>query len=286
MTVVVAFHCSDGIVIAADSMITPTMGNVSVGHHHGQKIQILAGQQVSAFAGDQGQASRFNIMANGGFGPYGDGAGHPIDYPIALTTAVLSDFAMTRIIGNIGVNMILAFPHGESHQCCVFEGNLLQPRLLDADHYYVALGSGKLSADPFLRFLSDTFCQNTQPTVREAIFLSTWVIQHVIDTNPGGCADPIRVSILEKDTAGALSARNLSQDEIAEHKEAIESARQTLRGWRSEISGSTSGEASTPPPAPTGPFLLPQTSDITSEAQVNHPEDEPAENLGQLSQGL
>jgi hypothetical protein len=39
MTVVVAFHCSDGVVIAADSMITPSMGGLGVGHHHVKKSQ-------------------------------------------------------------------------------------------------------------------------------------------------------------------------------------------------------------------------------------------------------
>ena len=54
MTVVVTFYCPDGIVIAADSMITPSMGGINVGHHHGRKIELLPGPQVFAFAGDQG----------------------------------------------------------------------------------------------------------------------------------------------------------------------------------------------------------------------------------------
>jgi hypothetical protein len=63
MTVVVAFNCPDGVVIGADSMITPSMGNMGVGHHHGQKIAILPGPQLFAFAGDLGQCARFRIIA-------------------------------------------------------------------------------------------------------------------------------------------------------------------------------------------------------------------------------
>jgi hypothetical protein len=59
MTVVVTFSCSDGAVVASDSMITPTIGGLSVGHHHGIKVYVLPGSQVFAFAGDQGQAARF-----------------------------------------------------------------------------------------------------------------------------------------------------------------------------------------------------------------------------------
>lgn len=90
----------------------------------------------------------------------------------------------------------------------MFEGQL-QPRLLDKHQYYAALGSGKLSADPFLRFLVDIFCQNGQPTVFEAIFLATWAVQHVIDTNPGWVAGPIRVGTFVRDGAGNFQAVHL-----------------------------------------------------------------------------
>jgi hypothetical protein len=63
MTVVVAFHCSDGVVLAVDSMLTPNMGGLSVGHHHGQKISILPGPQIFALAGDLGQNARLRIIA-------------------------------------------------------------------------------------------------------------------------------------------------------------------------------------------------------------------------------
>ena len=44
MTVVIAFHCSDGVVIAADSMLTPNMGGINVGHHHGKKLKFSLGR--------------------------------------------------------------------------------------------------------------------------------------------------------------------------------------------------------------------------------------------------
>lgn len=57
MTVAVAFLCADGVVVAADSMITPSIGGLNVGHHSGVKVYVLSGPQVFAFAGDQGQAA-------------------------------------------------------------------------------------------------------------------------------------------------------------------------------------------------------------------------------------
>ena len=63
MTVAIGFYCHDGIVLGADSMLTPSMGGINVGHHKGEKVHLLAGNQLFAFAGDQGQAARFQIMA-------------------------------------------------------------------------------------------------------------------------------------------------------------------------------------------------------------------------------
>lgn len=148
------------------------------------------------------------------------------------------------------VNTVLAFPHGGVHQCCVFEGPI-QPRLLDAHHFYVAIGSGKLAADPFLRFLVDIFCQSGQPNVREAVFLAAWAVEHVIHTNPGGVAGPIRIAVLEMDAAGQLIARELPDTEIEEHRQAMESAGDALRAWRDGIqSGAAADDASAPPEMP------------------------------------
>lgn len=250
MTVVVVFHCPDGVVIAADSMLTPSLGTISVGHHHGRKIAVLPGPQLFAFAGDQGQAARFKTMAELSHAQIA-GMGHPLDYGLALSQGIVTQLKNTGIVGNaIGANAILAYGHGGGHHCCMFEGQL-QPRLLDEHHFYAALGSGKLSADPFLRFLVDVFCANGRPTLREAIFLATWTVQHVIDTNPGGVAGPIRVATFSLDGTGALSALELPDDDIAEHQQAIESAATALRKWRDEIqSGDAAGDAPEPPAPP------------------------------------
>lgn len=234
MTVVIAFFCTDGVVVAADSMITPGIGGINVGHHHGLKVSVLDGHQLFAFAGDQGQSDRVRIMANGSHAMIAT-RGHPIDYPLAITQSIIQQFQSTGIAGAINTNPILSFVHQNQYVCCVFEG-AMQPRLLDAAHYYVAVGSGKLSADPFLRFITDVFCNGNQPTVAEAIFLATWTVQHVIDVNPGGVAGPIRVGVLREE-GGAKIARLLSDAEMVEHQQAMQSAIIALRDWRDSMRG-------------------------------------------------
>jgi hypothetical protein len=148
--------------------------------HTGVKIYVLPGPQVFAFAGDQGQAGRFKFIAETNAANAAV-ASHPIQYPITLSQLLIAQLQSTGIATNaINVNAILGFLQGGNCHCCVFEG-AMQPRNLDQNHYYVALGIGKLSADPFLRFLVDTFCQPGQPPkVHLATFLAVWTVQHVI----------------------------------------------------------------------------------------------------------
>ena len=187
MTVVVTFLCSDGVVVAADSMLTSSIGNMPLAHHTGRKISILNGEQVFAFAGDQGQGDRFRFVAERIYEGVERKAQHPIEYGLEVSSHLIRQFQSTGIGNTINLNAVLAYTHKKRSACCVFEGNI-QPRLLDADHFYCALGSGKLSADPFVRFLVGVFCQKGQPKVREAVFLATWMIEHVIQTSPGGIA--------------------------------------------------------------------------------------------------
>lgn len=256
MTLIVAFACADGAVIAADSMLTANMGALATGHHHGRKVHILPDHHVFAFAGDQGQAERFRVLASGNT-VQAAARPHALDYGLLLTQNIVAQFNATGIGNAINMNAVLAYPHGSAISVCAFMGPL-QPWLLDQDHYFVALGSGKQMADPFLRFLLDIFSP-TQPTVREAVFLATWTLQHTINTNPGGVAGPIRMVVVEQ-TSGGFAARELSPDEIGEQQQAITDAEAKLRDWRSVIAGTKSAADAAGDQSPAPPPIMPLTS--------------------------
>lgn len=244
MTVVVAFQCTDGVVIAADSMLTTYSGGIAVGHHTGKKIYTLTGNQIFAFAGDPGQANRFHHLADSKAGEIP--ATDPLDYGISICQAVVAQFISTGIQNAINLQTVLAFPKDDVANCCIYETNL-QPRFLDSDHFYIALGSGKQYADPFLRFLVDVFCpSNIQPSLIDATFLAVWVVEHVIQTNTGGIGGPIRVGILEN-TGGGMTARGLSDQDIDRQKEAIAGALETLNMWRSQVAGEQGPDPNAPP---------------------------------------
>lgn len=269
MTVVVAFHCIDGAVVAADSMLTPSLGGLNIGHHTGIKCSVINGPQLFAFAGDQGQSARFKLLAEVAAANVA-AAIHPLVYAVNLSQAIVQQLASTGIgTKDIGVNTVLSFIHGTNCHCCVFEG-ALQPRLLDADHCYVALGIGKLSADPFLRFVSDTFCEPRQPPrVHLATFLAVWVVQHVINVNPGGVAGPIRVSVFERNAIGGYDAKELQPAEIDAHVTAIDDAAEALRKWRNDIqSGAAAGGVAAPPAAPVAALAPPAGAPAAGTAPV------------------
>ena len=232
MTIVVAFLCTDGVVVAADSMVTAYVGKMPAVQHTGKKVSILNGQQVFAFAGSTGLADRFRSIANDTHAEIA-GVARPLDYPVRLSQIMWDQFQSTGIKNTDAINLrtVLAYVHGDEPHCCIFEGRI-QPRLLNKDRFYTSLGSGTVSVAPFLPFLVKVFCKNPLPNVREGVFLATWAIKHVIETAPGFVAGPIRVVTLEHDDQDAFVARELSDVEIEEYRQAIDSALMSLRGWR------------------------------------------------------
>ncbi len=134
-----------------------------------------------------------------------------------LVRAGGAHFQNTGINPPVDLCPVLAYMHGGVPRCCVFEGQL-QPRLLDRDHFHVSVGSGTISADPFLRLLSDIYCRSGPPNVREGGFLAVWAVDYAIQTSPGGVAKPIRVATLEQERDRGFVAREPRNAEIAQHR--------------------------------------------------------------------
>ena len=138
-----------------------------------------------------------------------------------------------------------------------------EPRLFQFDHQcapeeasedlpFIAIGSGEAIADPFLAFLRRIFWPTTLPSLVDGVFAAFWTLQHAIDVNPGGVAEPKQIITIAKDAAGKVSARELPDDELEDHVEAVRAAEKRLSEFKRELvqndEPTEEGDGSMPPP--------------------------------------
>ena len=123
------------------------------------------------------------------------------------------------------------------------------PEEATEDLPFISIGSAQATADPFLAFIHKIFWPTSLPTLEMGIFSTVWTLQHAIDTNPGGVADPKQIMILEKQGKD-FNARELEVAELAEHLEAITAAESVLRDFRSLTEGKASSTPAALPPEP------------------------------------
>ena len=198
MTIVVAVLATDGVVLAADSMLTVGGG---VAHHTGKKIALLnKDTEACAYAGRQDFGQRFwQAVEDVQRAP--DNEKSALEYPYQIFASVEQHFARTSMTisnPNDKTNSILAYSYKGTPQCCIFDG-LTQPFLLDENTFYIAIGGGLLGAAPFLKFLDDVLFKQKQPDLRQAKLLAAWTVKYTMQTSPAGVAPPLRVVTVEKE---------------------------------------------------------------------------------------
>jgi len=108
---------------------------------------------------------------------------------------------------------------------------------------FVSVGSGQLTADPFLAFIRDLFWPNRQPTLQEGLFAAHWTVRHGIKTAPGGIADPIQIAVLQN---GAV--RELTQAELEDQETGIGKTEAALRDAVKTLLAPAEAAPAPPPP--------------------------------------
>ena len=110
---------------------------------------------------------------------------------------------------------------------------------------FTAIGSGKNLADPFLAFLRRVFWPKRLPNLSEGVFVTMWSLVQAIRTNTGGVAEPIQLMTLSQNERGTCVIKEFDEDELGEHREAIEEVEQNLGRYKQQ-------EAEPPPVPPRG----------------------------------
>lgn len=230
MTIVAAIKCTNGIAIASDSRLTVN----GFAQQLGQKIHLLAGPQFFAFAGDLGLAERFRAIAEQ-LGQQIKDNPHKLDYALAIANNMIRNFQLTGLdLGAADLVTCLAFISNGAPEICLFEKGS-QPRFLDNHHFAFTTGSGSVASSPFIKFLIDILLCGRQPTIAEGRLLAVWAVDYSIETMSGTVGKPIDVATIELDEANEWTFKEHDQDSVQEILQAIQSACDSLRQWRSDL---------------------------------------------------
>lgn len=265
MTLILGVQCSEGIVLGADGAVTLAGNGQETIRQETSKLDILGdGHIVVGVAGFSGLALRIKgeIEALWMERALGQMPLHDAMKTIQETlwqkhigpSMQIAQVA-ERIIGqsarnNTIASTVVALPlRGVLHLLTIEPDGA--PDLRAVTVPFVAVGSGQMIADPFLAFLRDLFWTRDSPSLNDGIFSTVWTLKHAIRTNPGGISDPMQIVVLENVGTGNEAdwkARQLIEDELREHQEAVEAHEESLKQFHRLKNDDIKGAASPPEP--------------------------------------
>lgn len=234
MTAIVGIYCKDGIVVGADSAATSaTAAGMRTVEQPVMKIDVVADMLIIAGTGQIGMGQRFchqveELWAAKKF----SGRDH-FDIAKIITAAARQDYAETGAAQG-GYGALVAFPCKTGCHLVEFAVNDLQPEFKTEKIWYVSMGSGQVIIDPFLGLMREVFWTDGPPSVQDAIFATTWALDHAVQVNPGGVNSPVKIATLEK-VGPDWRAQILSDDELLEHRTSIEAAKDSMRNYKARI---------------------------------------------------
>lgn len=259
MTLIVGIKCSDGIVVGADG--AATLGNVAGLRTVIQpvaKLHNIRNKAIVAVSGPVGVSQLYCDSVDKICNDWREDIDGQVcrrlrseffkDAEFALKVAALAIQVMgpTAQLGVVHHTLVALAARRKLHliqfdyQCA--------PEMATDDLPFIAIGSGQIIADPFLAFLRSIFWKDHLPSISEGSFATMWTLAHAIRTAPGGISGPIQMATLRiKDGEG--EAKELTEAELKDHREMIESAEDYLRQF-SEVQKPTATEAE-PPRSPT-----------------------------------
>lgn len=114
---------------------------------------------------------------------------------------------------------------------------------------FTCLGSGKASADPFLRFLFSVYWEKRLPTLEGGALTAYWTVKAAIEAASPNVGLDIDVAVLSG-SGKSYSSKLLAETDFLEHDTFISEATDALRAVRDRIFNK-------PPPGPPIPSDVP-----------------------------
>jgi 20S proteasome alpha/beta subunit len=263
MTLLIGVLCSDGAVIAADRQASHgSLGTMTVGQPV-TKITTVGPDLLFASSGRIGMSQQFEAFIKR---LSGETYFAKNDYAIAIGRvqqhfrpivegAFKTATAASQIVGQQAAQSdcicasILAAPFRDGMKIVEISPQIAV-EFLTPELSFLSMGSGKLTADPFLGFLKNVFWPDRLPTVREGALAAYWTIKLATDLRVSGVGMGIDICTLEGSDDGWAS-RKLEDNETAEHDGFIESCEDALRSVAAAIAGkSPATDIAQPIPVP------------------------------------
>ncbi len=242
MTSVVGILCTDGIVIGTDSSATFAASTTPTIEQKTNKIEIIDEKIIVAGTGQVGIGQRFcDIVKIASKEHVFDKT--PIGVGKELSSRGIKDFQYTFIQpGQYGA--LVAYVSKGSFHLCEFAVTNFQPELKTKESklWFVSMGCGQFITDPFLGFMRRVFFKDRLPTVADAIFITTWTLQHVIELNVGGINGPIQMAAIKDKSKDQFVASIITEADLSEHCGNVRAAETYLAGYKDILSGSESKE--------------------------------------------
>jgi len=262
VTLIVGILCADGVVLVADGAATLGAPGQPTIRQPVKKLEILAGPCVLGVSGPVGLGQRFRGELEDVLRP-----ARPESLSKYVHEAMLSlrkrfwkhvsvemEVAekASRLIGRDASSsalstVVVATVISNEHVLIQFDQQCA-PELASPNIPFISIGSGQQTADPFLALLRRLYWPSGLPLVVDGLFAACWTVMHVIETTPGGVAEPMQAVVLQK-VGGKWSATELSPDQLEEHRQHASEAEEYMRAFRRGLQPGGKATADIPLPA-------------------------------------
>ena len=253
MTVLVGILASDGAAVAADRQVT--VGHVGLPT---QKISPIGGDSLIASCGSLALGQKIRMVfethhADLKTHSYAENLPAIEQAVRVVVTPTLQMAEKTRYVVPGAENNALAcslacIPFVDGLRLCHvdYDGSIY---CLDENLPYVTAGSGKINADPFIRFIWDVFWPDPGhlPPLREAIFAAYWTVQMNIEYQSTGVGIGVDVWTVNRNGDGSYAAAETDRTRLEPSGMFIESMKQAMRALRDLTFGHGEAGADTPP---------------------------------------
>ncbi len=240
MTLIIAALCSDGAVVAADSHATNPIMRMQV-----KKIDVVDSRAIVGIAGAPTVGDRISALLTQNLAALTEMADElqarealrQLLWAQVIQPELQHGVSLESVPGRQGATQqfvcepVFALPLGTKPSLICVDANG-QAHHATVNRPYFALGSGLHLGAPFVEFARRLLWPDGGlPSLAVAIRTCWWALHHAIETNSGGVGAPIRLAILSADDAGVLSARELSEAEVDEHKQACVGAERAMASY-------------------------------------------------------